>query len=465
MSNDSTYQAPLEKSPPLSASPDVQSLNEYRAPALTPEAIKTAVKPDDCGCHKDKVLDQKTKQELMSQASRASRDLSGNKQFCQGDVVVPVYFTTERKPIRDKSGKITGFADEPNYVQKDGSVEVELTRGKIYQRAKVDRSCRATKGEVESIGWQTGRQCIGMKTGEIQTLSEDKYFAELNSSLEMGYTNKLDWYVPGYSIRFAGGIGQATEIELGKFRNTKRGDFKSDIQDACDQAGSSAHSIELYSWASNGHILGYAADDRNVKYSLVSTWPKEVQKRNDRIVGGPKNINLMVHSKFAEPAIESMWIRGMLSSCQGKQAEKFNKIILGASDYGLRTFAEEAKEVISNTKDLWAVVNTNDNVLKFSKFAHGETPLGLASAADVMKHYKQLEGCRIVNIAPALKVPDGYDPSKWLSQFAGHSSTVVMGKIANDRENDSSDGLCIKEVPGTNHLYHELTTDCSEQKK
>lgn len=449
MSND--CQPTLEKLPAVPVDPGAKTENL--------DVYRTASNPD-CGCH-NKI---KSGQPVNVETSKSVR--SGKEEVCQGDVVVPVYFTTERKPILDKSGKVTGFADEPNYIEKDGTVEVQVTRGKIYQRFKVDRSCRATTGQVESIGWQTGAQCVGMKTGEIQTLSEDKYFAELNASLENGYTDKIDLYAPGYSIKFAGGVGQATEIELGKFRGRKQGDFNSDIQDACDLAGSSAHPIELFSWASNGHILGYAADDRNVKYSLFSTWQKELQLRNDLIVGGPENINVMVHSKFAEPAIESMWIRGMLGACQGKQQSPFNKIILSSSDYGLRTFALEAEKVAENTKDLVAVVNTNDRVLQLSKLAHGgEVPLGMASASDVMKYYKQLSRVRFVNIAPGMRAPKGHDPMKWATYFAGHSSGAVIGKIANNREKDMSDGMCVKEVPGTNHLYYELTTDCSEQKK
>jgi len=370
MSNDSRYEAPLENLSPL---PQEPNLFDYRAPGLRAENSTLAAKSADCGCHGDKKPGNASN---GNDVSKAQRYLGQPK--CQGDVVVPVYFTTERKPIRDGSGKVTGFADEPNYVEKDGSVEVEVTRGKIFKKFKADRGCRATTGQVESIGWKTGTQCMGMKTDEIQTLSEEQYFAELNSSLEKGYTDKIDLFAPGYSIRFTGGVGQASDIELGELRGRKRGDFNSDIDQACDVAGHGAHPVELFSWASNGHMLGYPADDRNVKYSLFATWQKELQLRNDRISGGPKSMNVLVHSKFAEPEIEAMWIRGMLNSCQTQKQEKFNKIVLCASDYGLRTFAVLADKVAENTDDLVAVVNPNDKALWLSKFAHGgELPLGM----------------------------------------------------------------------------------------
>lgn len=225
MSNDSTYQEPLEKLPPLPLPLEPQILSEYRVPVLTVDTSKVAAKPGDCGCHSNKNPDKKEPEK--AEISKAQRYLGQPK--CQGDVVVPVYFTTERKPIRDNNGKVTGFSDEPNYVEKDGSVDVEVTRGKIYKKFKVDRGCRATTGQVESIGWKTGMQCMGMKTDEIQTLSEEQYFAELNSSLEKGYTDKIDLFAPGYSIRFTGGVGQASDIELGELRGRKRGDFNSDI--------------------------------------------------------------------------------------------------------------------------------------------------------------------------------------------------------------------------------------------
>ncbi len=459
MSNDRTYQAPLEKLPPLPTPPSGdQSLNEYRAPGLTADGT-LAAKTDDCGCHKSKEVAQPTKN------SKSAVSLKG--EVCQGEVVVPVYFTTERKPLYDASGKVSGFGDEPNYVEKDGAVDVQVTRGKIYKKFKVDRGCQATKGEVESIGWKTGAHCMGMKTDEIQTLSEDQYFSELNASLERGYTDKIDLFAPGYSIKFKGGVGQASDIELGELRGRPRGDFNSDIEQACDVAGHGAHPVELFSWASNGNMLGYPADDRNVKYSLFATWQEELQLRNDRINGGPKSMNILVHSKFAEPEIESMWIRGMLNSCRTDKQAKFNKIVLCASDYGLRTFALLADKVAENTDDLVAAVNPNDKALWLSKFAHGgELPLGMATSADVMKYHKQLQHVRFINYGSAIQPPKGYDPRRWAAYYVSHFPPgAVIAKITNNREQDNSDGMCLKETPGTNHLYYELTTDCSGKKK
>ncbi len=456
-------QVPLESVPVSQEVPakggGSADLAEYRAPGLLAHA------KDDCGCHGSKAQTQGDAKDALGKKQVNSAGLQG--EVCQGEVVVPVFFTTERKPVVDKQGRVTGFADEPNYVEKDGSVEVEVTRGKIYKRFKVDRGCRATNSEVQSIGWRTGQQCMGMKTDEIQTLSEEKYFAELNASLANGYTDKIDLFAPGYSIKFAGGIGQASEIEIGELKGRKPGDFNTDIEQACDVAGHGAHPVELFSWASNGHMLGYPADDRNVKYSLFGTWQKELKLRDERIIGGPKALNVIVHSKFAEPEIESMWIRGMLSSCQAAPQEKFNKIVLCASDYGLRTFALMADKVAENSDDITAVVNPNDKALWLSKMAHGgELPLGMASPADVMKYHKQLQHVRFVNYGSAIHPPSGYDPRRWAAYGVGHFPPgAVIAKITNNRENDMSDGMCLKEVPGTNHLYYELTTDCSSLKK
>jgi len=83
-----------------------------------------------------------------------------------------------------------------------------------------------------------------------------------------------------------------------------------------------------------------------------------------------------------------------------------------------------------------------------------------------MKHHKQLEHVRFINYSSAIQAPQGYDPRRWAAYYVSHFPPgAVIAKITNNRENDNSDGMCLKEVPKTNHLYYELTTDCSNSKK
>ena len=122
----------------------------------------------------------------------------------------------------------------------------------------------------------------------------------------------------------------------------------------------------MFSWPSQGDVLGYTADETNVYWSVphLKQFLIEVAGRS-----GARSVNLIAHSMGNRALTGAL---RELSFELGQQQKLFNKVVLAAPDVDAEVFKRDIAPAIAKTAEhVTLYASSNDQALVASRKVHG----------------------------------------------------------------------------------------------
>ncbi len=279
-------------------------------------------------------------------------------------VVVQVFYGTDRKPTFDGTDPKRRGSLRPaeNYSPAEyysgeirGDDEIE------YGECRVSIPESHERGEVEELSWwqKAARKRWALahliwKTGpgkhvallSVDPLSETAMLAQMERRLRESDDKSLLVFIHGYNNTFEDAARRTAQIAY-------------DV----DFPGV----VAMYSWPSNGQLLGYSADEDEIDL----TWP-HLKEFLATLVDSNQfhQVHVIAHS-MGNRAL-SMALKELAE--ERPEEKMFDQVVLAAPDINVRVFERDAKAIAEPAKHVTLYVSPDDKSLMGSHILHGKYP-------------------------------------------------------------------------------------------
>ena len=297
---------------PLSFLATVMLFTNCKSTSSVPSPTETVEAP----AAEDAILQSilKERMEEAGQQKLAEEPISGFVQGQQGSKFskVPIYYATDREPTGDSNPYLFYSGERSTKGLRFGKCLVTIP--KIHQL-----------GEIERPSWwslefsEDPEEHIILK--EIEPMGENDFFSELNLKARLADKQEALVFIHGYNTSFDEAVLRAAQVAYDvSFKGIPI----------------------LYSWPSQGSLLGYWADGENNVWSVphLEHFLEELAQQNcwDKI-------HIIAHSMGNRTLTKSLI--ALAKKDPGKRL--FGQVILAAPDVNAKEFVQEIAPVILKT--------------------------------------------------------------------------------------------------------------------
>jgi esterase/lipase superfamily enzyme len=258
-----------------------------------------------------------------------------------------VFYATTRTPIVER-GAIVSYSSGHSEATNYGICEVIMPENR----------------PIGKIGTSLWKRLVNYKENTIHienliNLDSEHFWSSVRDIYNsMNEKSKFTIFVHGFNNTFEDSVVRAAQ--LGRDIGLGQG-------------------IGLFSWPSQGSILGYSADEAA---SETSKYPLADFMENFIINHPEKSINIIAHSMGCRCVLGAIEI---LSSKSRKIAQKIDKIILAAADVDSTIMPRMGIHAIKNAKRTTSYVADTDKALKISGWLHKFPRVGTTPPTYIIK--------------------------------------------------------------------------------
>ncbi|MCP4291008.1 MAG: alpha/beta fold hydrolase [bacterium] len=304
----------------------------------------------------------KTQQDLVAHIVKAEQNrgnqIMGNQDAIKEFIVQTIFYATTRAVDDPKSP--TTF-----YGGKRAAVDRNLHVGTCEVTIPV---LKHKPGNLESPSFcrlefkPDSKKHIVLR--RINPMEESRFWTLLNDGLANGRggtENDLLVFIHGFNVSFSKAA-----------RRTAQMSYDLGFQGA----------PLVFSWPSNGSLLGYLSDREDVEWSVsyLVDFLLELRQKS-----GAENIHLMAHSMGSQALLRALHRIALMN---GDENPLFENVILAAPDFDTRTFAEDIFPTTFGLAERWTLYASNkDTALDASRVLSDKrlgTPLAVAEGMDVI---------------------------------------------------------------------------------
>jgi esterase/lipase superfamily enzyme len=242
-------------------------------------------------------------------------------------------------------------------------------------------------GEVQPPGDRSGdpaRQFVALRA---DTLDRAQARARFHQRLAEAHNRRVLVFIHGYNTRFSEAV-----FRLAQFAHDSR------LQ----------ATPVLFTWPSQGHLLGYGYDRESANYSRDALESLLDALQRDPAVA---EIDILAHSMGNWLTLESL---RQMAIRDRKIAPKIRQVMLASPDVDVDVFRRQIKEIGDNRPPFTVFVSRDDKALKVSRMVWGNMPRLGSIDPEAEPYAGMLRSERITAIdLTGLRTPDGLNHSKF----------------------------------------------------
>jgi len=283
---------------------------------------------------------------------------------------VRLYYATDRRKT-NKQGPAVMYGEESADNLSYGICSVHIPADHV-------------KGSMEEPNWYTffPDHSKYLEVNEVKEVTgEPLFFSSLKADIQSSPKKEILVFIHGYNVPFVDAARRAAQLDYDlEFKGIP----------------------VLYSWPSQGKLIGYMADEASAEVTAfhLKDFLKRLasQSHADRI-------HIIAHSMGNRALLRSLATLALEEKQRNASNPRFRQIILAAPDIDQRLFENLAKQFSSTAEHVTIYSNSNDKALWLSNFLHTSKQEG--------------------QVVAALKAFDVIDASSIKGDFLDHSNFAI----------------------------------------